>query len=74
MLIKVTIPIDIYNTLEQSCVRQSPEYLMLKNGIIAEGRTEVIILCQAERALNFLAWANQKVPERSKLITLTVDT
>lgn len=73
MRVQVTIPIDIYKSLEKSCELKSPEDLMLKNGLIEEDRSAVKILCQAEGALSFLAWANRIVPGRSSLITINLD-
>jgi hypothetical protein len=47
---------------------------MLKNGLIEEGGRAVTILCQSEQASKLLAWANQKDPEGSSLITIASGT
>ena len=74
MKVQVTIPMDIYQVLEKSCDAKDTEDLMLRNGLIVEDRKAVKILCPAERALKLLAWADQKLPGRASLITITLDT
>jgi hypothetical protein len=74
MKVQMTIPMDTYHVLEKSCADNSEEAVMLKNGLIEEGGRAVTILCQPEQASTILAWANQKDPEGSSLITIASDT
>jgi hypothetical protein len=69
MNVQMTIPMDTYKVLMESCAPKSAEAVILKNGLIEEDGSAVRILCQPEQVSKLLAWANQKDPEGSSLIT-----
>lgn len=66
----VTIPIDLYRTLEWRCGNKRPEYRLLKSGVIEEGRTHVVIRCETEHALRLCAWANSRANGTARQITV----
>lgn len=66
MKVIIDIPIESYLLCVTRCGVKSPEYLMLKNGIIqrdAEGNEVVQILCDSERAKVILELVASLCPE-----------
>ena len=73
MKVQVTIPMSVYKVLEKSCEPKSPEYSVLKNGLIQEDRRAIKILCEHDRGLSLVAWARQKDPDDAHLVTINPD-
>jgi hypothetical protein len=66
MEIMVVIPIKPYEAWISMCDPKRPEYLWLKNGIIARsryGRREVQIPCNAKREKEIMEYAARACPE-----------
>jgi hypothetical protein len=64
--IRVDIPMEAYLLCVTRCGIKSPEYRMLKNGVVsrdAEGNEVVQILCDHERAKMILEMIAQLCPE-----------
>ena len=71
MKVLVAMPIEIHGNLLKACEPISPNYQMLKNGLIetdAHGRKVVKVLCETNQATEFLAWANEQRPGSAALI------
>lgn len=70
----ITIPIELYRTLESRCASRQPFYRLLKSGVISENRSQVVIRCDAEHALRLCAWANNRADGAARQISLISDS
>ena len=66
MKMMVVIPIEAYNAILEKCDSTSPEYSVLKNGVVTrnrQGNEEVEILCDAAGAKRMMDFAATGCPE-----------
>ena len=76
MKVLVAMPIEIHGNLLKACEPISPQYQMLKNGLIetvGDDRKLVKVLCETDQATEFLAWANEQRPGSAALIIVSQD-
>ena len=71
MKILLTVPIDTYRLLEIRCEPKSHVYALLKNGVLEVDK--VVIRCESHRALNFLAWADERSPGAISRMDIALD-
>lgn len=71
MKVLVTIPLDLYRFLESQCPTNTPEFKLLKNGLIQE--RSVVIRCDNAQASSLRAWANGRSPRAAREITIDAD-
>lgn len=69
----ITIPIEIYRTLER-CGDNRPEYRILKSGVIEESGAHVVIRCDTQQALQLCAWANDRASGAARRIMVVPET
>jgi hypothetical protein len=77
MKVLVTIPVAVYHQLLSLYELSSPDYAILKNGVVRgidddDDEKAVNIFCDADSAKKLLAWATQVDPAAASQIT--VDT
>ena len=74
MKVQLTIPLDLYRTLESQCDPKEKRYSFMRNSIIAEDQTHIVIRCESELALDFISWANECVPGAARRINAIPDS
>jgi hypothetical protein len=55
----VTIPIDLYRSIETKCRKDGPEYKLLMSGLIDKERQQLILRCDVDPALSLCAWVEK---------------
>ena len=73
MTVRVKMSVDFHSALMQKCDVKSPEYAFLRNGVV-EVDDKVVILSQADRANQFISWAEQFYPDAAERIGIEPDT
>lgn len=58
MKVRVMIPIGLYRILVTKCSETSPEFRLLKSGVVTPGEGEVTLLCEQDEAGQLIKWAN----------------
>jgi hypothetical protein len=77
MNVMVTIPLAIHNELVARCEPKSPEFKLLKNGLIEpdDGDTKYVrILCNLEMAEKILRFAEGVYPKAASDIIISRDS
>jgi hypothetical protein len=72
MTVWVKISVDFHSALMQKCDVKSPEYAFLRNGVV-EVDDKVVILSQADRANQFISWAEQFYADAAERIGIEPD-
>ncbi len=59
MKVRVSIPIGLYRILVTKCAETSPEFSLLKSGVITPVKGEVTLHCEEEESSRLIEWANR---------------
>jgi hypothetical protein len=73
MEMMVVIPLEAYNAMLDKCDTSRAEYALLKNGVIvrnSEGKEQVEIICDANKAKQIVNFAATDCPELSPFINI----
>ena len=70
MKVMVIIPMPSYSSLLGRCEINSPEYVLLKNGVVQtrEGADEVNLLCEENQAKKIVDFVTRVAPEHASAI------